>query len=233
MGVHAFVPVQEAFHVDDIADSQSFCSLVNFGVSAGEVGFDGEGVDVFADLSVEVNVVALRAGAVPVVQESSFCAVCIGGCNDGRALEGNEFVLVLDQFIGTEPSVCFGRGCNPVAVENFECSVHDFNFACPFALEALDLDLGAGSQLVVIVLRDGHFINEVCAFLVLGVDGSDANAVLFPPALLCLNISFDGNLGVECCCCVFSVGHNAFALDIGLFAAAASNHCECENTCEK
>jgi hypothetical protein len=37
MGLNAFIPVEEAFHVDDIANLQSFSCFVDFGIRGAEV----------------------------------------------------------------------------------------------------------------------------------------------------------------------------------------------------
>ena len=58
VGLCAVVPVQEAFHIDDVANIQSLSSCVNVGASAvtNHVSVDGEGVGVGAVGDIEVNV---------------------------------------------------------------------------------------------------------------------------------------------------------------------------------
>ena len=46
VGVGAFVPVEEAFHVDLVADGEVLHGVVNVGGVVAQVGFNGEGVGV-------------------------------------------------------------------------------------------------------------------------------------------------------------------------------------------
>ena len=100
MGVHALIPVQEALHVHDIAHVQSLDGLIHVGAGAAEVALYHEGVDLVVQGHIEVQVVTLGAGAVPVVQEGS--AGIVGG-GHGHTLEGDLLVLVGNQLVGTQP----------------------------------------------------------------------------------------------------------------------------------
>ena len=141
-------------------------------------------------------------------------------------LEGYELILVVDEFICAEKSCNIHSFCDIVAIDDFECSINDFNFAGPFSFVALDTDLCADCQLFIIFSGASHVIEEVCAVFILSVNGS----FIFPPALLSLNVCFDNNLSIHSGSVVLGIGHNAFALDVSLFTAAAGNHCKCENT---
>ena len=102
VGVDALVPVEEALGIDHVADLQRFHSLIDLGVLAAQGGLYAEGVGLAVYGDVEVQVVALLAGAVPVVQESSLVAVGVGAGSNGQAGEGNKFVLMVDQLVGAQ-----------------------------------------------------------------------------------------------------------------------------------
>ena len=99
-----------------------------------------------------------------------------------------------------------------VSVFDNECSVCDFNFAGPFGLVACYLNLCALFELSVVSFGASHVVEEVCAVLILCVNGS----LVFPPGLLSLNVCFDGNFCVEVSRDVFRIGHNAFALYVSV-----------------
>ena len=160
MGLSAFVPVEEAFDVDGVADVEATDCVVNVGGFVAEIVFNNEGVGVAADgcVEVEVAVGAFLTGTVPVVEERCFVAVCVGGRFHGQTVECNELVLVVDEFFGAEESGSVHSGCYIIAVEDFEGGVDDFNFACPCGLVAGNLDLGAGNELRIVFFGHGHVV---------------------------------------------------------------------------
>ena len=183
MRVRAFVPVQEALHVDDIADLQRFNGLVHVGVFIAEIGFYGKGVfrTVLGDL--EVQVIPLFAAAVILVKEGR--AAFIGGFY-GKALEFHKAVHVL---LERTNRICFRKSGGHIhrlkemrfALHRFKRGIDQLDFAGPFRLVSGHADLHAGrQQIVIIVLGAFHFIQEVSAVLALGIEGAFA----IPPALL-------------------------------------------------
>ena len=97
VGIGALVPVQEALDVHGVADVQGFDGVVDVGGVVAQVGLHAEVIGLAVDGGVEVQVVAVLAGAVPVVEEGDLVAVGIGGGLDGQALEGDELVHVVDE----------------------------------------------------------------------------------------------------------------------------------------
>lgn len=75
-----------------------------------------------------------------------------------------------------------------------------------------------------LLLGARHVVQEESAFFVLGVEGGVANAVVLPPALLGLDVGFNGDLGVELCGNVIGIGHNAFSK-----YGAGKYHCKNES----
>ena len=89
MGVRAFVPVQEAFHIDDVADLQAFNGLVGIGVLAGKIELNAE-VEYFAVSIGEADIDVVRLlGRVLVVD--GFAVIL---CRNRQALEQDLFVLL-------------------------------------------------------------------------------------------------------------------------------------------
>ena len=84
MGVGALVPVEEALGVDGLTDLQILDCIIDVGGVVAEVAFHGEGVGLAIAGDVEVQVIAVRAGAVVLVQESSLVAVAIGAGFHGQ-----------------------------------------------------------------------------------------------------------------------------------------------------
>ena len=102
MRVNAFVPVKEAFHIDLVADLEVLNCGVNISGVVAEIRLNGEGVGVAVDGNVEVRVVAVLTGAVPLVEVSNVVAVSVlAGSFNGHALEGNELVLMVDKLVGS------------------------------------------------------------------------------------------------------------------------------------
>ena len=99
-------------------------------------------------------------------------------------------------------------GSHIAALFDLKRSVDDLDLAGPFCLIARYLDLGAGSQLGVILFGACHVVEEVAAVHILGVYGS----LVLPPGLLCLYVGFYNDLGVQLCRCIFRIGHNALGL---------------------
>ena len=64
MGIDTFIPVQITFHVDNIADLQILDCRIYIGGIVAQVGFYNEGIGLAVQGNVEVQVVAVRAGAV-------------------------------------------------------------------------------------------------------------------------------------------------------------------------
>ena len=67
MGIHALVPVEEALHINGITDVQCLYSLIDIGPGSGEIRLNGEGIYIAVQGNLEVQVVAVCAGAVTVI----------------------------------------------------------------------------------------------------------------------------------------------------------------------
>ena len=93
MGIDALVPVQETFHIHSLTNFQSLYSLVNIGVRTAQIRLYSEGISLAVVGNVEVQVIAFRTGAIPVVHES--IAVVVGSLY-GHTLESYTLVLMLD-----------------------------------------------------------------------------------------------------------------------------------------
>ena len=94
MGVDALIPVEEALSVNNLANLQGLHGLVDLGGAVTEVGLHGEGVGLVAHSDIEVQVIPLGAGAVPVVEEGHVVAgVVLASGHHGEALEVHQLVL--------------------------------------------------------------------------------------------------------------------------------------------
>ena len=83
MGVGAFVPVQEAFHVNNVANIQCTNSLVDLGIGAGQVDLYAEAVGSTVEAEGNVDVVTALL-------------VLVADSDNGHALEYGNHVLMLD-----------------------------------------------------------------------------------------------------------------------------------------
>ena len=64
MGVYTVIPVQEALHIDLVANLQVLDCLVDVRVLVAEIGLHSESIGLAVEGYVEVKVVALLAGIV-------------------------------------------------------------------------------------------------------------------------------------------------------------------------
>ena len=213
MRVRAFVPVQEAFSVESRSGGQLFNCLVDIAVLVAKCGLNRELIDLAIETDVEVQVIALLAGAVIVVKEGGLVAVRILAGSQLKALERDLLVHFINQLVLAE-KLChilrFRDEC--VAVEHFEGRVSDLDFAGPLSLVAGDLDLLAFGKCIVLFFCAGHCIDEVSAVLRLGIDGSRA----VHKCLLSLDISLNADLGVDISRCeLFKAHHGNFFLSCG------------------
>ena len=110
MRINTVIPVEEALEVDSIAYFEVLYSLVNICIGTAEIGFNEELKFLIAESHIEVEVVAFSARAVPLVEVSNFVAVSILGSLDSQTLEGNLFILVLDEIICAEKRRCIKNG---------------------------------------------------------------------------------------------------------------------------
>ena len=208
MRVYALVPVQEALHVDDVSHLQLLHCLVNVGSVITQIRFHNKAVGLTIQGNVEVQIVAVLSGAIPVIKESHLVSVCICGRLHGHALEGNVLVLMVDQLILAKQICHIRHRSNILALKDFEGRVDDLHLAGPLSFIAGNPDLCADIQLLIIFLRACHVVQEVCAVLVLCVNGR----LVLPPGLLRLHVGLDSNLGIKLCRHIFLVCHNALGL---------------------
>ena len=89
MGVDTLIPVQEAFHVDNVANFQSTDSSVDLGLGTGQVTLHAEAVGSAVVTDSDIDVVA---GLAVLVLDSL----------DGQTGEGNELVLMSDQLLSAQ-----------------------------------------------------------------------------------------------------------------------------------
>ena len=69
--VYALIPVQEAFHIDLIANVQSFYGFVNIAVFVAEIRLYCESIGFAVKGNVEVKVISLRTGSIVRVNKNS------------------------------------------------------------------------------------------------------------------------------------------------------------------
>ena len=93
MGICALIPVKVAEDADNVAGLEGLDGLVNVGAGAGEIALNGEAVNGVAVLNVEVEVVSVRAGVVPVVVERGSGVVLR---HNGEVDHSEEEVLILN-----------------------------------------------------------------------------------------------------------------------------------------
>ena len=200
--VRTLIPVQEAFHIDDIADLELFDCLVDIALCVAQIGLYGEGIGLSALGNVEVQVVALFTGAVPIVQE----CLSVADLLNGHTGEGNVAVLQEYESLSVKDIGNIVRlGDKLLTLDDLEGRVCDLDLAAPLGLVAGDTDLGAGNEELIVLLGAGHVVDEVSSILICRID-SDG---VIPPGLLCLDIHVDDNLIVDLGCHVLSVAHYA------------------------
>lgn len=148
MGINTLIPVQIAFHIDNIADLQVLDSCVYIGGIVAKIGLYNEGIGLAIQGNAEVQVVAVRTGAIPVVQVSNvISAFILAGCFNSHAFECNILILVVDQFIGSEHCGNILDGSKVgITFHDFKGSISDFHFTGPFRLISGNFDFGSGYQ---------------------------------------------------------------------------------------
>ena len=117
---------------------------------------------------------------------------------------------MFDQFVCSEQGSNILCLCHKISILDFKSCIYNLHFTGPLGLITGYLDLGTGSQFLVILLGASHIVKEVTAVLILCVNGS----LILPPGLLCLYISLHCNLSVKCCCRIFCISHNTFGFHI-------------------
>ncbi len=144
---------------------------------------------------------------------------------------------MFDQFVFLGEQIGYiRRGSGEAAVLNLDgCALGDFHFAGPLGLVAGHFDLRAGGELFVIRLGADCVVDEICAVLILCVEGS----FILPPRLLRLHVCLDYHFAVKCGSHVLVVGHNA--LGFLVFAAVSAitaggkgqseGKCQCQCDC--
>ena len=214
MGLCTIVPVQEAFQIDDLANLQVTNSLICAGTNTAQIGLDTEGVLSATNGNIEVQIVALSAGAIPLIQE---CIAGIVGSHNSSALDGNKHIHVVSQIFSSQQISNIQSLCHIGAIgQDLVSCIDDFDFACILSLVTGYTDMGTDNHLVVVFLAAQQLIQEVSTIGILGVDGCTALAVLLPPTLLSLHEGFNHNLGVQIGSSELSIGHNTFALSSGI-----------------
>ena len=207
MGIHALIPVQEALHVDHIADLEILHCGINIRGVIAQIGLNGEGVGFAVIGSVEVQIIAVRTGTVPVVQKSDIVsALILTGSFHSQSLEFNELILMIDQLVSAKHGGYIQRLCDEgiSAFHEFKGAVHDFHFSGPFGFVSGDADFGSGNEIGCILFRAGQIIEEISAVFILCINGDG----VLPPGLGCLYIGFYGNLGVKLCSHILIIAQN-------------------------
>ena len=209
MRVGSLVPVQETLEVDDIADVQGLDGLIDLGVLAAEIELHAEFIGRVADGDLEIQVVGLVVG---VLVGESRAGLVIG--LDLRALEGDELVHVADH-VHRAPDLGDVRRLGYVGVgvgDDLKVRIGDLDLAGPLGLIALHADLGAGHELLVLLLGAVGVIQEVRAVLILSIERS----LVVPPALLGLDIGLDRDIRVRLGGRVVGVAHHRGGRGSGL-----------------
>ena len=186
--VGALVEVQEAFHIDHVADLQILDGLVDLGLLVAEIVLHAELIGRIAGSDLEVQVVGFLLGVL----------VGKGGAGlvirlDGQPGKDDQLVHIV-RHAGIAPGLVgiFGLGDKGLALEQLKAGVGDLHLAGPLGFEALDKDFLAGDQFLVVLLGAGQFVDKVGAVLVGGINGD----LVVPPALLGLDIALDGDFAV-------------------------------------
>ena len=99
MRIGSIVPIQEAFHVNHITGLQCFNSFVDISVFVAQIGFYCKGKCFTIDRCIEIQIISLRTGTIPVIQERSFFFICVFGKLNCESLEGNKLVHMIDHFV--------------------------------------------------------------------------------------------------------------------------------------
>ena len=203
MGVGALVPVEEALQVDGVADLQILHGLIDLGARAAEIAFHGEGVGraVYAD--VEIQVVAVLAGAVPLVEPGHGIPLGVGAGLHGHAGEGDLFIHVVDQLVGAQEGGGVEVRGDVAAGDDLKSAVDDLHLAAPLGLEAADADLRAGHQLGKVCLGAVGLVDEIRAVFALAVEVG----LVVPPGLLILDVGLHRHGAVQRRGDVFRVAH--------------------------
>ena len=207
MRVHAFIPVKEALHIDRLPDFQVLHCRIHIRRAVAEVGLDHKRIRLAVLRDVEVQIVALAAGAVPVVKERHIISgIVLSGRLNSQALECHELVLMVDELVRSKKLCRIKRLCKErIAVLNeLKGAIHDLHFAGPLCLIAVHADLRSGNQLLIVLLGAGHIVHKIRAVLILGVKRS----LVLPPGLLCLYIRLDHHVGIQLCRHVLFIGHH-------------------------
>ena len=186
--VGTLVEVQEAFHIDHVADLQILDGLVDIGLIAAEIILHAELIGRIAGADLEVQVVGFLLGVL----------VGKGGAGlvirlDGQPGKDDQLIHIV-RHAGIAPGLVgiFGLGDKGLALEQLKAGVGDLHLAGPLGFEALDKDFLAGDQFLVVLLGAGQFVDKVGAVLVGGINGD----LVVPPALLGLDIALDGDFAV-------------------------------------
>ena len=118
MGVHALVPVQETFNIDDIANIQGTDSGVDLVLGTGQV-----------DLNAEVvGIAVLAQGDIDVI---TGLAVLVLDSFNSHALEADLLILMSDQVVGAQQvgDVLSFSNVGVLALSKLEGGFRDLNFA--------------------------------------------------------------------------------------------------------
>ena len=154
MRIRAVVPVEVTFDVDHVADLQFFDSLVHVGVIAAEIELNAEIVGLSVLGNPQIQVVGLVLGILVVESRAIVLRF------NGNALEGDQFVLMLSQFILAQEVRGVERFSRPgFTLDDLDRRVGDLDFAAPLGLVALYADLGAGNQLLGLFLGAGRGVD--------------------------------------------------------------------------
>ena len=201
MRLGSFVPVQEALDIDGIADLEVLHGFINLAARDGQIAAHNKGIHGAVDLQVKIEVaVAVFTGVVVVVEEGR--SVALVGHNGIRDLDG--LVDVRGKFIRSEHLCDVQRlGDKAVAFHKAEAAIDNLDFAGPFALVALEGDLLAGDQLLIIRFRAGNIVQEIGAVFVSGVDGG----LVVPPGKLGLDIGLGVDRRIDCGGGIVCVAH--------------------------
>ena len=122
--------------------------------------------------------------------------------------------------------VCYVEGlCNECIslIKKLKGCVDDLNLAGPLCLITCYADLLTCNELCCILFSASKLIDEVCAVLILSINGN----LVVPPGLSCLNVCLDNYLSLKLCCSILRIGHNLCLVACVLSLSCVSLSCGC------
>ena len=158
MGIYALIPVQEAFHIDDVPDLQLLDCLIYVCRIVAQIGLYGKGIGLSIQRYIKIQIISILTGTIPVLQERNFVAIGVLAGLNCHSLEGYKLILVIDQLILTQKRCYIRYRSNIIAILQLKGCIGDLDFTGPLRLISRYLNLGTRCKLGVIRLGTSHII---------------------------------------------------------------------------